>query len=74
MAVDKKLLEQHAALEERKLKSLEDARIPKITKALLVHNWIQSFIIYLSRKVGVQSAALTYVVRETAAVNADVPA
>ena len=74
MAVDQKLLEQHAALEERKLKSLEDASIPKITKALLVHNWIQSFNIYLSRKVGAQSAALTYVVCETAAVNADVPA
>ncbi len=71
--VIKNFLEQHTALEERKSKSSVDSTLPKITKMIAVHHWLESLNIYLARKVGACHAALPYVVRETAAVSAAVP-
>ena len=71
--VIKNFLEQYAALKERKARSSEDTTVPKISKAHPVHIWIQSIGIYLSRKVGVRNAVLSYVIRDTAAVAAVAP-
>ncbi len=60
--VIKNFLEQHNALKDRK--SSEETAIPKITKNFAVHNWLESFHIFLRMKVGVRQASLTYVVRE----------
>jgi len=38
--VIKHFLKQHKALKERKSRSTDDTSIPKITKTLLVYNWI----------------------------------
>ena len=60
--VIKNFLEQHNALKDQK--SSEETAIPKITKNFAVHHWLESFHIFLGRKVGVRQASLTYVVRE----------
>jgi hypothetical protein len=60
--VIKNFLEQHNVLKDRK--SSEETAIPKITKNFAVHHWLESFHIFLGRKVGVCQASLTYVVRE----------
>jgi hypothetical protein len=60
--VIKNFLEQHNALKDRK--SSEETAIPMITKNFAVHHWLESFHIFIGRKVGVCQASLTYVVRE----------
>jgi hypothetical protein len=65
--VIKNFLEQHNALKDRK--SSEETAIPKITKNFAVHHWLESFHIFLGRKVGVRQASLTYVVREESMVD-----
>ena len=72
--VIKNFLGPHKALKERKSRSFDDTSIQKITKTLLVYNWIQSLNNYLNCRVGVCDAGLSYVVREIAAVSNTVPA
>jgi hypothetical protein len=69
--VIKNFLEQHNALKDQK--SSEKTAIPKITKNFAVHNWLESFYIFLGRKVGVCQASLTYVIREESLVDVAPP-
>ena len=72
--VIKNFLEHWDALKERKSRSSDDSSIPKITKTVPVHTWLQSTHNYLNRRVGARCAGLSYVVRENEAVSATVPA
>ena len=67
--VIKNFLEQHDALKESKTKSSEDSSIPKISKVLPVHNWIQSTTNYVNRILGARVSGLGYVLRENTAVD-----
>ena len=65
--VIKNFLDQHNALKDQK--SSEETGILKIKKNFAVHHWLESFHIFLGRKVGVCQASLTYVVREELVVD-----
>lgn len=72
--VIKNFLEQHDALKTSKTKSSEDASIPKISKVLPVHNWIQTTTNYVNRILGARTSGLGYVLREATAVATPAPA
>ena len=72
--VIKNFLKQHEALKESKTKSSEDSSIPKISKVLPVHNWIQSTTNYVNRILGARVSGLGYVLRENTAVVVPAPA
>ena len=72
--VIKNFLEQFEALKESKTKSSEDASIPKISKVLPVHNWIQATTNYVNRILSARISGLGYVLRENTAVELPAPA
>ena len=70
--VVKRFSEHWAALEDRKKEDVAD--IPKITRALPVTKWTESFVDFLSRTIGTRTIPLVYVVRQDVAVPAGAPA
>ena len=68
MAGHQELLEQYDALKESKSKLSDGAGIPKISKTLPVHNWIQSTTNYANCILGARTAGLEYVLRDDTAV------
>ena len=72
--VIKNFLEQHEALKSSKTKSSEDASIPKISKVMPVHNWIQTTTNYANRILGARTSGLGYILCETTAVATPAPA
>jgi hypothetical protein len=64
--------EQWKSLKDRK-KEADAPDVPKITKALPVIKWTQSFADYLHRVIGVRMIPLAYVIRDDEAVPAQAP-
>jgi hypothetical protein len=48
--------------------------MPKITKALPIIKWTETFAYFTQRVIGVRTIPLSYVICEAMAVNADAPA
>ena len=68
----KNFAEHWKALSDRKDDDAPDT--PKITKALPIIKWTEAFADFTQRVIGVRTIPLSYVIRETVAVNADAPA
>ena len=66
--VVKSFVEQWKALLEKK--KADVGQPPKLTKDKLIYKWLESFEQYLSDKIGVRNAPLTYLTRPTVAAPA----